>query len=129
MIVVDASAAFEILLRTPLGTRANLRVADEDVHVPHLIDVEIVSVIRRHLLAKELDAGTAEETLQHLLEWPLIRHPHDVLLPRIWNLRHSVSAYDGCYIALAEVLNAPLLTCDAKLGRSHGHDAKIEVLD
>jgi len=128
MIVVDASAAFEIVLRTPLGMRANVRLAGEDVHVPHLIDIEIASVVRRHLLAKELDAEAAEETILHLLEWPLIRHEHAALLPRIWALRHAVSAYDACYVALAEALDAPLMTCDTKLSRSHGHAARIELL-
>jgi len=129
MIVVDASVAFEVVLRTPLGLRAAERLADEDLHVPHLVDVEIASAIRRQFLAGELGMDAAEEALQNLMEWPLIRHAHTPLLPRIWALRHGISAYDAFYVALAETLGVPLLTCDARLAHAHGHSAKIELLD
>lgn len=128
MIVVDASVAFEVVLRTPLGKRANARLAGEDVHVPHLVDIEIASVVRRHLLTADLDMEAAEEALLNLLEWPLTRHAHTMLLSRIWELRNSVTAYDASYVALAETLDVPLLTCDARLARAHGHLAKIELL-
>ena len=63
-----------------------------------------------------------------LLDLPVHRHPHDILLPRIWELRRSVTAYDAAYVALAEALDAPLLTRDGKLARSHGHRARIELV-
>ena len=129
MIVVDASVAFEVVLRTPRGLRAAERLADEDLHVPHLVDLEIASAARRLVFAKEIGTDTAEEALLALMEWPLIRHAHTPLLPRIWALRNGISAYDACYVALAETFGVPLLTCDAKLSRTHGHSAKIELLD
>jgi len=129
MIVVDASVAFEIVLRTTLGMQAGKRLISEDIHVPHLVDVEIASAIRRQYLAEKLGMDAAEEALLALMEWPLIRHEHTPLLPRIWALRHGISAYDACYVALAETLDAPLLTCDARLANAHGHGAKIELLD
>lgn len=128
MIVVDASVAFEIVLRTTLGMQAGERLISEDIHVPHLVDVEIASAIRRQFLAGELGMDAAEEALQNLMEWPLIRHAHTPLLPRIWTLRHGISAYDACYVALAETLGATLLTCDVRLAHAHGHSAKIELL-
>ena len=129
MIVVDASVAFEIVLRTALGMQAGERLISEDIHVPHLVDVEIASATRRQVFAGELGMDAAEEALQNLMEWPLIRHAHTPLLPRIWALRHGISAYDAFYVALAETLGVPLLTCDARLANAHGHSAKIELLD
>jgi predicted nucleic acid-binding protein len=128
MIVVDASVAFEVVLRTPLGLSAGERLADEDQHAPHLVDVEIASALRRLVFAKEIGTDGAEEALLALMEWPLVRHAHTPLLPRIWALRHGISAYDACYVALAETLGAPLLTCDARLANAHGHSAKIELI-
>ncbi len=69
----------------------------------------------------------ADQALQDLRALSIVRYPHDVLLPRIWELRSSLTAYDAAYVALAEVLDAALLTCDGKLARSHGHDARIEL--
>lgn len=128
MIVVDASVAFEVVLRTPRGLSAARHVADEDLHVPHLVDLEIASALRRLVFAKEIGADAAEEALLALMEWPLVRHAHTPLLPRIWTLRHGISSYDACYVALAEALNVPLLTFDGKLSRAHGHRANIALL-
>jgi predicted nucleic acid-binding protein len=128
MIVVDASAALEMLIRTPLGVRHTERIGREDVHAPHLIDVECLSVLRRLTFSGGLSIGTAEAALQGLREWRLERHELTPLLPRIWELRNSLCAYDAGYVALAEALEAPLLTCDARLSRAQGHRAKIELL-
>ena len=128
MIVVDASVAFEVVLRTSRGLRAAERLADEDLHVPHLVDLEIASAARRLVFAKEISTDVAEEALLSLMQWPLIRHEHTPLLPRIWDLRHGISAYDACYVALAETLGAPLVTCDSRLANAHGHSVKIELL-
>jgi predicted nucleic acid-binding protein len=128
--VLDTSAALEVLLKTPLGVNAVPRVlhSDELLHAPHLLDIEFVHVLRRLTQTGAIQPTSAQQALDDLADLRLIRHPHGHLLQRIWELRPSVSAYDAAYIALAEALDMPLLTCDAKLSRSHGHRAKIHLL-
>lgn len=130
MIVVDASAVLEVLLVTPVGVRVGERIfaPGEALHAPHLLDVEVAQVLRRLLLAGDLTAGRGQEALEDLADLRLTRHPHRPFLARIWELRHNVTAYDAAYVALAEALGAPLLTCDAPLARSAGHTARIELL-
>jgi predicted nucleic acid-binding protein len=100
----------------------------EDLHAPHLIDVEFAQVLRRLTRSAALSSDLAQQALDDLRDLALERHPHTLLLPRIWQLRDSVSAYDAAYIALAEGLDAPLATCDTRLSRSHGHRASIQLL-
>jgi len=130
VIVVDASAVLEVLLVTPVGVRVGERIfaPGEALHAPHLLDVEVAQVLRRLLLAGDLTAGRGQEALEDLADLRLTRHPHRPFLARIWELRHNVTAYDAAYVALAEALGAPLLTCDAPLARSAGHTARIELL-
>lgn len=130
MLVLDTSVALEVLLKTPLGVRCFERVlgGGEDLHAPHLIDVEFAQVLRRLTRSAALSSDLAQQALDDLRDLALERHPHTLLLPRIWQLRDSVSAYDAAYIALAEGLDAPLATCDTRLSRSHGHRASIELL-
>lgn len=129
MIVVDASALLELLLRAPGAARveARLRDAEQGLHAPHLLDVEVAQVIRRYAAAGELDEARGRAALADLADTPLHRYPHDLLLPRIWELRHNFTAYDAVYVALAEGLGAPLLTCDRRLAGASGHRARIEV--
>lgn len=130
MIVVDASALVEVLL----GTSAAIRVADrlfadgETLHAPHLLDVEVTQVVRRYVLAGLFDAERGAEALEDLADFPIARYPHTPFLPRIWELRHSVTAYDAAYLALAEALAAPLVTRDAKLASAAGDRARIELM-
>ncbi len=130
MIVIDASALIEILLRTvraePLMKRA--LEASEHMHAPQLLDIEITQVLRRLVQRKEISAARAEQALDDLADLVIERHEHQSLVRRIWQMRDSLTAYDGAYVALAEALEAPLLTCDAKLAGAHGHDAKIELI-
>lgn len=130
MIVVDASVVIEVLLNTPAGVRVADRLfADgETLHAPHLLDLEVAQVLRRYALSAELDPARGAQALEDLAALPLSRYPHDVLLPRIWELRHNVTAYDAAYVALAEGLAAPLVTRDAALAASRGHAAQIELL-
>lgn len=129
MIVVDASAMLEVLLGTETGARVEDRLLSrgESLHAPHLLDVEVAQVLRRYAAAGELTPERGREALVDLADFPVHRYPHDVLLPRIWELRHNVTAYDAAYVALAEILAAPLVTCDARLASAPGHDAKIET--
>ena len=128
-IVVDASVVIELLLRTPRADAITNRIIRDDValHVPHLIDVEIAQVLRRYTLTRDLNAIRATEALADFADIRLERHPMEPLLKRIWTLRVNMTAYDAAYVALAEALDAPLVTCDARLG-SAAQDAIVEVM-
>jgi predicted nucleic acid-binding protein len=130
LIVIDASAAIELILRTELGEKVERRAltSEEHLNAPHLLDLEVAQVLRRLTQLKEISAERALQALQDYRGLLVERAAHQVLLDRIWELRDSMTAYDGAYVALAEALNAPLLTCDGKLARSHGHRARIELL-
>lgn len=127
--MVDASAMLEVLLGTETGARVEDRLLwrRESLHAPHLLDMEVAQVVRRYAAAGALTHERGLEALMDLVDFPLQRYPHDILLARIWALRHNVTAYDAAYLALAETLAAPLVTCDAKLGSSPQHEAEIEV--
>ena len=130
MTVVDASALIEALLRTPLGQRCTERLLrpGDPLFAPHLLDVEVTQVLRRYAQKGDLRDGRGREALRDLADFPLIRFSHEPFLERMWELRHSLSAYDAAYIALAEALDAPLVTCDARLVHAHGHSARVEVI-
>ena len=131
MIVVDASAVLELLLRTARGLKVQERVlvSRESLHAPHLIDIEVTQTLRRLVNLKELSPVRAQQALEDHLALNIKRAEHKDLLERVWTLRDSVSAYDAAYVVLAEVLEAPFITCDAKLARAHGHNARIELID
>lgn len=120
LVVADASALAEYLLRTARGTEldATLTMPQNDVHVPALCDIEIVAALRRALVVKKLTPSRARLALAAYDDLPLTRHGHQALLPRILALRDNFSPYDATYVALAEALNAPLLTADAALRRA-----------
>jgi predicted nucleic acid-binding protein len=130
VIVVDASAVLEVLLSTPAAVNIEERLfgADETLHAPHLIDVEVAQVLRRYAISGRAGPARFEMALADFLELPLNRYPHEVLLPRVWELRDNMTAYDAVYVALAEALDAPLLTCDRRLATAAGHRARIEVI-
>ena len=130
MIVVDASALVEILLNRPSGKRLayRLRDPDEAVHVPHLIDLEIAQTLRRYQATGEMSPLRAGQALLAFVQMPLERHPHWPFLDRIWELRRNLTAYDAAYVALAEALDAPLLTCDRALASAPGHHAVVELI-
>ena len=131
MIVVDASALLEMLLRTPKGDTVERRLFATDAGplcASHLLDIEVVQVLRRLSGAGRIPEARAREALLDLADLPLVRYPHDPLLDRMWQLRANFTAYDAAYVALAESLPAPLLTCDKKLARAGGNRARIELL-
>ncbi len=130
MIVVDASALLEVLLRTPAATAVEVRLFDEreTLHAPHLIDVEVAQVIRRYAADEEIEGERGSAALDDLAAFPMRRYPHDVLLPRVWELRNNLTAYDAVYVALAEALDSPLLTRDRRLAAAAGHRASIELV-
>ncbi len=130
MIVLDASSAIEWLLQTSTGHRVGRRIfsSGETLHAPHLLDVEVIQVLRRHAAQGAIAASRAEEALQDLLDLRLRRYPHRFFLRRIWELRDNLTAYDALYVVLAEALDATLLTCDGKLALAPGHHARVEVI-
>lgn len=126
MIVLDASAALDVLTGSSGARAIESRIKEERIHVPHLIDIEITHVLRKHVALGAMTSTRAEAALALWLATDLDRHPHDTMLARIWQLRPALTAYDATYVALAEALAVPLITCDGRLARSHGHSARIE---
>lgn len=129
MIVLDASAAVDWLIQSPAGLRIEKRIftRGESLHAPHLLDLEVTQVLRRLAREGTLPDHRADAAIQDLLDLRIARYPHFVLMPRVWQLRHNLSAYDAAYIALAEKLRAPLITRDSRLAGASGHSAVVEL--
>lgn len=120
MIVLDASALVELILNTPTGQLVASRIADpaEGLHVPHLADIEVAQALRRYVRKGDLELEAAAVALDDFRALDLQRHAHEPLLERVWELRENLTAYDAVYVALAEVLDGVLLTCDGRLSRA-----------
>jgi predicted nucleic acid-binding protein len=128
VIVIDASALLELLLQTPLGTRVEARLLrdEAELHAPHLVDVEVAQGLRRLVRTGEVAAGRADEAIADLADLDIHRHSHLDLLGRAWALRDNLTAYDAIYVALAEAMGAPIVTCDGMLSNAPGHRARVE---
>lgn len=126
MIVLDSSAAVDFLVGRGHGRWVGERLLeDPDLHCPHLVDIEVASALRALVARRVLPAVAAGEALGDFRELAVRRYSHTPLVGRVWDLRTQITAYDASYVALAEVLDAPLLTTDLRLARSHGHHARI----
>lgn len=127
MIVLDASVVVELLTNRELGEaiRRALAESHDSFIVPHLLDIEVTSALRKLIAGQRIDSHYTAQLLSQLAELPAERYAHTPLLGRIWELRHNFTAYDAAYIALAEETNSVLFTCDEKLGR--GHRARVRV--
>jgi len=130
VIVLDASAAVDWLVQTTAARRIESRIfsGNHSLHAPELLDLEVSQVLRRLVRENTVSAARAEAAIQDLLDLRITRYPHSVLLPRIWQLRHNLSAYDAAYVVLAERLDATLLTRDARLASAAGHAATVIVV-
>lgn len=130
MIVLDASAAIALLKREPGSEHIEERVLANTgrVHAPHLIDLEVTQVLRRFVRAGSVGAAQADAAFDAWGAIAVTRHGHLSLVPRIWVLRDTLTAYDAAYVALAEMLDAPLLTRDAKLAGAAGHGVRVELV-
>jgi len=128
LIVVDTSAVIGVLAGQPRVARLVDRVInDGDLHAPHLIDVEFQHALRRLVVARAINDDRAADARMDFADLTIVRYPHVFLADRMWELRHNVTAYDAAFLALAEALGAPLVTCDARLARAPGHAASVEV--
>ena len=118
--VIDASALAPYLVDDATGrvVAQELLPHANSLHLPHLAVVETASVIRGWLRGAQITVERAGAALTHLADFPATRWPHEPLLPRIWVLRDNLSAYDATYVALAEALNASLITHDQRLVRA-----------
>jgi predicted nucleic acid-binding protein len=127
---LKSRAALELILRTERGAKIELRAlaSNERLYAPPLLDLEVAQVLRRLNQLKEITTARAAEALDDYAGLLVERVVHRELLHRIWSLRDSMTAYDAAYVALAEALDAPLLTCDGKLARSPGHRARIALV-
>jgi predicted nucleic acid-binding protein len=129
MLVVDASCLYEVLVRRPGAERIRARLAEDPDHIaPHVIDVEVLGVIRRDYLLGGLDATAATQAVDDLRDWPGERFGHRVLLERAWELRSTVRSWDAMYVALAEAFRATLITTDQRLGRVAGLGCPVEAI-
>jgi predicted nucleic acid-binding protein len=125
--VIDVSAMVEVLTGTKPDVGLRKRVMLGQLAAPELFDIEAAHVLRKLERRGVLSERDATDALTDIGNAPIARAPHVPLMQRAWELRHCISAYDAAYIALAEHLGVPLVTCDAKLAGSNGHDAKVEL--
>jgi predicted nucleic acid-binding protein len=133
MLVIDASATADLLLARPVAKKVARHIADHDadLHVPHLLDIEVVSAIRRVVASGDASPARGQDAITDLLDLPLVRYPHEILVPRIWELRQNFSSYDAAYLALAESLTesgVPLLTTDKRFARATRVHSGVELL-
>lgn len=129
MIVADASVTLDVLLALPGSARtAEILLSEGEIHVPHVLDLEVIQALRRLSRIGELNLDRALQAISYLGDLPLTRHSHASFRFRIWELRNNMTAYDAAYVSLAESLDAPLLTRDKKLASAPGHRARIELV-
>jgi predicted nucleic acid-binding protein len=128
-VVVDASLVVEVILGFPAADAVMRRLEGQYLHAPHLINSEVVHALRRRWLAHEIDDARGIAALQMVETLRIIRHAELALVNRMWELRENFTAYDAAYVALAESLDVPLLTRDARMARSFGHKARIHLVE
>ena len=135
MIVLDSSAVVEWLLGLPRAAAVSNRILSSDsLHAPALLDIEVAHVVRRYVAAGEIDDRVGERALLALADLDVVRYTHELLLPLIWRLRHNLTAYDAAFVALASVLDAPLVTLDGHVAqapwpRLAGREVSIDLVD
>lgn len=129
MIVLDASAAVELVLATRPGVAVGRRLRGETLHAPAHFDVEVIGAIRRAVVRRLISDHEGLVAVGDFQSLPVRHWPIKPFVQRAYELRSTHTVADGVYIALAEGLGSPLITCDRRLAQSHGHDAEIELID
>jgi predicted nucleic acid-binding protein len=129
MIVLDASAAVELVFATLPGAAVAQRLRGESIQAPAHFDIEVAGAIRRAVIRQLISDHEGLVAVADFQNLPLRRWPTKPFVPRAYELRATHTVADGVYVALAEGLDAPLVTCDARLAQSHGHRAAIELID
>jgi predicted nucleic acid-binding protein len=128
VLVVDTSAVIAALAGRPPHHEVVDRLAgDGDLAAPHLLDVEFLHALRRLVLGRQLGEDRAADARDDFAALVIARYEHTLVADRVWELRHGLTAYDATFVALAELLEAPLVTCDARLARAPGHRATVEL--
>ncbi len=126
MIVVDASVMVEALVGRRV-TPAVLDALEGELAAPHVLDIEVLSALRGLAFAGKLMPDRADRAWREHFAFTITRYDIEPLAGRVWQLRYQFTAYDASYLALAEALSAPLLTCDSKLAAG-GHQADVRVV-
>jgi len=128
VIVVDTAAVIDALIGRPAPIGLVERIAGaRELHAPHLIDVELLHALRRLVASGDIGSDRADDARRDFADLAIVRYPHGPLADRMWELRHNVTPYDAAFVALAEALDIPLVTCDGRLARSSGHHASVEL--
>lgn len=128
-VVIDASVVVDLVRSGPAARRIVDRIAGHALVAPHLIDQEVMHAIRRRTLAGQITADAARSALDRFARLSIHRLATGPVLTRAWELRNQATAYDAAYLALAEALGVPLVTLDARLARTHGSAAVVEVIE
>lgn len=126
--MLDASAAVELILATRSGAAVASRLRGEALHAPAHLDVEVVGAIRRAVLRGLISDHEGLVAVTDFRSLSIRRWEAKPFVPRAYELRSTHTVADGMYVALAEALAAPLVTCDGRLAQSHGHNAKMQLI-
>ena len=130
MLVVDTSAVLGALVGRPPDRRLVDRLSSGgDLCAPHLLDVELLHALRRLVIGGQLSEDRAADARDDFADLAVARHDHVALADRSWELRHDLTAYDATFVALAELLGVPLVTCDARLADAPGNRAVTELYE
>lgn len=127
MIVIDASAMVGALVDSPADPELLALLADEELHAPDLLDFEIASALRGHLLGGLLDEVRLDQALEDFIALRVERHRMTQMLGHVLDLRDNFTVYDAAYVVLAQALEAPLATSDHKMGEARGLGADVHV--
>jgi predicted nucleic acid-binding protein len=129
MLIVDASCLYEVVADAGRSEEVRARLAaDTDQAAPHVVDAEVLGIVRRDHMLGRLDATGARQAVDDLRDWPGERFGHRSLLERAWELRDNVRSWDALYVALAEALDATLITLDRRLGQVEELECAVEVI-